>query len=1253
MNHKTYQLQIHNRDKEIKILEQLFHDICKGNFETLRIRGMSGTGKTALINHVVPVLTQPKGYFLSGKFEQYAVNEPYKPFVQAFTDMIHYMLTESKGTIAHIQKKFKSVIGNNGALIASLIPEIEFIIGPQKATDHFDIEKIRRPFETVFVKLLQSFASQAHPLVLFLDDIQWADASSINLINTIANDVNNKYLLMICAHREEDFIKRDELIKHTFMKEIELTNLDLSSTYDMIRNHFDFSLDAIKKVSAHIYVKTLGNPLYTQQIIGLIKKENIVRFNDTEDKNLEKLMNYIENIEENQSVLDMVFQRVKRVFSEDMQILKMIGCMSNFFDFHTISLIIKKDRTDAAVLLSRLIGESILLPVNEKKEIISMSHYIDRINSGSLEDLQFKFIHDKIHKAVYDLLDEYEKRETHYYIGKILLSNIPKEEIKNNIYMVITHINFGLSLIVSNDERSTAAELNYLAGIKAKSMAAFQSAYQFFKTGIEILPEQSNKELTYHLYYELYQALFLRGEQAEAEEIFEILLKLSANNVEISKVYTLNAVLLSFIDEYQLAIEAGIKALYYLDFIVKDKHYKLQIVMQALKTIWLFRNRRLNKLTKLHKFCSEKTLLVFETVIQLTPTANLYNQDLFTLFVLKMTNVTAKEKSKYSPIGLSGAAIFNSGILRNYKKAGVLENLALSSCEEQDDKLVRCITYFILSTMVTHWTHHCRVSLQYAYQSFHDGLESGEFFFTGYAMTTILETKYVMGNSIGSLLNDCNTLYQTAINMDFNLVTDIICFFEKYAYTLKSESLSIPTLIPDDLEEKLEKKASNDILSYYILETQLHVLKGNYREALAVEEKAYKKLKSIPGYILFAEHIFYYSLAITLAYDQLSQKEKQKYSRILKKNTKELKKWAAYCQENYMHKYLLIKAEIARINMKEEVISLYDQAIESAHRNGYVQNEAIINECAALYYKRIGRDSVAGLYMNEAYRKYKKWGANAKTKQITRQWEHVIHEENDATIQNNKFQVSNEECEDFIIDDGIVLNNLMDVYYRVMNTLDKKNILYELLEGTMKITNADKGYILIAENKELFVKASYEPGLHNCHTTIDDGAVRLPKRIIRYVAYTKKDVLYHINIGHDIFLKDTYIIENKPFAIVCIPFFHQNELLGILYLERTKMEKSFNRSHVEAWQILIEKIMHTGKLEYLIKSDLNQFQLTQRELEVLKLLAQGKSNDEIAKELNLTVSTVKSHLLNIYGKLGVNKRIQAVVKARELDLISG
>ncbi len=1270
MNYHTYGSALFGRDEEVKILEDAFNRVCNGTFEMLLVKGMSGTGKTVLVHNTFTALAQSKGYFISGKFEQHAMNEPYIPFVQAFTNMVHYFLSESKEKIDSLRKKLRTILGTNSGIIASMIPKIDLIIGPQMDIDDIDIKKIKIRFERVFIKFLQAFATKDHPVVLFLDDLQWADEASLDLIKVITNDFHNKYLLIVCSYKEEEvtqehpvasFIRQINM-QNKALKEITLSNLNFSSTYGMVKSNMNLTEDSIQKIAELIFLKTIGNPFYIEQILGLIRKETFL-YDENRSNSIGRVFNFINKIDHNEAILDMVFERIQRVFRNNIFLLKLVACIGYSFDLHTFAIITQVPSHIAAKKLKGLIEENLILPLGPNEEIITGYEYIDRINRNDVEKIHYRFIHDNIHKAVYSLLHEKEKKEFHYDIGRKLLSRMPETEITKNIFRITFHMNHGLPQMVTDEEKVKTAQLNLMAGLKAKSTSALSSAEHFFETGLKILPE-GNHELAFSLYFELYQCRFLAGNLDEAHNLFEVLLEMSTNDIEKAKIYMVNTSLLSCAGRYKEAIFAGMQAMSYLDIPVKDRHYYGQLFMEVIKSVWLFRHSRLKKLSNLPHVKSEKSLLTYETIVQLAPSANLCNQSLYQVLVLYMANKTAREKSRYSPVGFAAIAIFSCGTLGNYKKAKLIEELSLTSCKEYDDPAINCITYFILSTFVTHWTSHAALSLEYACKSFMNGMESGEIFFIGYAMTTILDMKYVMGKPLDVIYKDCTEYYDYAVRMDFELVRDLINMYKQFINTLQGNNISINHFVSEVLEEKLMMKEISEILTYYILKAQLLLLKGNYIYALEIEEKAYKKLGSISGYVLYAEHIFYYSLSITLSYDLLSATEKKKYIKALKSNQRKMETWAKYCKENYEHKYLLIQAEIARIkNEQINAMCLFDKAIKSAKQYGYIQNAAIINECAAMYYKTIDRLNVAESYIHESYKGYQEWGAYAKAKQLCFEWENIFDETGDENRVDYMHKVKfNNTLSNIKKDTPINVSNVMNAYYKIMNESNNKNISLKLLEGLTDITGTDKGYVLSQEDGKLAIQASWEPLKHpSSAEPSGDTDLPLPMHITRYVARTHETVILNKNMDKGIFSKDVYIIKSNPVSMACFPFMYQDMLLGVIYLERSMATEGFDTFHIEASNILLDKVMNTENLKQFILTgkknvrskakEENIQQLTPRELEVLELLGQGKSNKKIAEELNLTVSTIKTHLINVYTKLRVNTRIQAVMKAKALGLI--
>lgn len=465
--------------------------------------------------------------------------------------------------------------------------------------------------------------------------------------------------------------------------------------------------------------------------------------------------------------------------------------------------------------------------------------------------------------------------------------------------------------------------------------------------------------------------------------------------------------------------------------------------------------------------------------------------------------------------------------------------------------------------------------------------------------------------------------------------------------------------------ENMAKKDNTSYATYLFYRMLLRYMVDDYKMALSIA-KAIKPIEeAINGFMVSAEYNFFYSLAITAAYKELPKKERKYYRSVLKRNQRKMKKWASCCRENFEHKYLLVAAEIARLeNRREEAMSLYEKAIALAGENNFVNDQALANELAGKFYLDLGLKKIAVLYMKEAYLNYNRWQAFAKARYIKKgYWDLFKYIDRD----NDKYEIYRKDRELSVLSlskaveiTGSIDKLLFEKFQEKISTeTNIDNIFKIFVDTASKIVGVDKGYLIIEKNGELFI----ETAIINGSETYSKNVISLEecsdisKGVVRYVARTLEAVVLDCRNEPGIFATDPHIAEANPGSIACLPLLLQRIPFGVLYLENSYIPGAFNPNQLEILKLLSAEIVYAQKLKSYLEvdscptSEIKEDSLTERELEVLRLMADDLSNKEIAKKLFISVNTVKTHIKNIYEKLQVNRRIQAVQKAKENNLL--
>lgn len=1258
--------KLYGRQKEIEVLTDAYQEASKGQFQLVLVKGSSGTGKTELINRTLKLLANEEGFFITGKFEQFQRDEPYIPFIQAFRNLMKQILTEPKEIVGKWRKKLIKALGRNGKVITQIIPEVELIIGEQVPIEAFDPQKTKRRFQRVLGKFIKIFAAEENPLVLFLDDMQWADSSSLQLLSDICSNSNKSHLLIIAAYRDDEVSNRHKLneiveeIKNNGSKvqSITLTHLNLYHTTSLIADTLSYPEEKVERLSELLYRKTIGNPFFLKQLLQLVYDEKLLDFN-TKESCWEWNLDSIKKLEISDDVIKLVIKKLKKLPIETINILKLASCIGNTFDLSTLSIIYDKLCLQTGVDFWPLVEQGLVLPVESIEKTLKSDKY--------------EFIHDRIHQGAYFLVPDDEKKEIHLRIARVILENTEQNEIEEKILNIMAHFNHGLNLIEKEEERIKLSKYNLMAGKKAKASAAYDSALKYFDCGIRLLPQDSWDKyysLTYDLYFETAQCEYLCSHLEEAEGLFEIILANAKSNFENAEIYSLKMMLNSSVGNYSDGIKLGIKALGYLGIKLPENPGKLDLIKEVLLSKWIFRNKKGDDLLNLPESNNHNIKKALEILTLLAAPANFMNDDLFSLIILKLAILSAKYgNTEFSAIGYSGYAIVAASVLGDYVKGQEFEKVSLKLADKYNNNSTSCLVNFVNGTFVSHWTQHGKISIKYAENAFGYGLESGEFLYTGYAVTTILEMKHYLGVQLDEIYEDCLNYYDFTKKMKFKTALNLIAMCKQLIEVLKSTQQDPLTFMTDTFEKEMIESEKNEIMTYYLFKIQLYYLFGDYKNALNTSEKAMKNLESIIGYIFYAQHIFYNSLAITAVYDKLCEKEQKWYFKILKRNQHKMRKRSDDCPENFSHKYLLVNAEIARLkgNDKEAMI-LYDKAIKSAGENEYIQDEAIANELTAKYYLSTGGEKIAAVYINEAYQKYKCWGADRKTNSLKKQYKNMIkevdiQESSDYPEVTGDIFSSSDNMEKYYIDKE-KLDIIIKAFQSISEETDSERILVKFLETAIDTVGADRGYILFEEDDKLFIEAFKESWKHSVkgsnHIELEKYE-DIPKGIIRYVARTFETVMLNDDEPTEIFSRDSYIIQSRPGSIVCLPLLIQDIFVGVIYLENNMTTEVFTPESVEILKVLSKQMVYVKKLQHFIEKDRAKNEdntskslsepLTERELEVLHLISSGMSNKEIAASLEVTVSTVKTHTMNIYGKLEVNRRVQAVTRAKELGIL--
>jgi len=1260
--------KFYGRKEEIKALRDAFHRVCEGKAETILISGEPGIGKTMLVNESLSPAVMKKGYFITGKADQLRKNIPYALYSSAFGNLVKQLITEDSKKLTWLKNKILHSLGRNCAVITEIIPELEWIVGKQPHVEPLPPNDAENRFLTIFRDFIKVFVWKGHPLVLFLDDLQWADNASVRLLKFLIRDANLRHLLILGAFRENELEEGHplyEVLEEQREEEginkiqILLSPLKRIEVEELLADILDSELKNSDSLVQWLYRKSAGNPFSLRQFLMLIHEEGLLYFNMQEgfwQWDLEA----IQSLQQGEDVLELILRKIQRLPKETQELLMLASCYGNKFDLASLAAFWDKPAEKTAATLMPAVYEGLVIML-EKEEANSY----------------YEFLHDRVQQAVYFLVTEEEKKKKHVMIGSYLLDNIPACNLEENILSIMDHFNRGLELIQDPGKRIQLARYNLIAGRKARASAAYASALEYFRCADSLMPNnawESDYLLSFDLQLEYAQALYLCADTEAAEKLFDTVLERARTELERADVYGSKMILYAGIGKFDDAVRTGIQALRDLGLRIPVHPTALDYGKELFLYKWYMRDKNIEDLYHLPEMEDVRKRKILELLARLCYVTMATFPELYSFIIIKTGNFALRYgNSEAAPVGYMGYGIIAGLIFGNYEAGERYSKIGIELAEKYGRSSSKCIVYFVAGSLISHWTKHAAFGLDYLRKAVIAGTEAGNLVIAGYSHCLLLENQYIMSTPLEKMNEEIREKYDILkkrkhYHLKINTIIYDVVVSALTGRNADTLAAGVAELGKDELLNLVQEDKTS-LATYYFCRMQMYYMAGNYRAALSISQKVRPLLGAIIGFMVYAEYFFYDSLIITSLYNEMTKKERIFYAMILRNNLQKLRKWAKSCKENFEHKYLMICAQNASLrNKREKAMSLYDRAICSARTFGYVQNEALANELAGKFYLAQGMEKVAKIYMMDACNGYKKWGAVAKVNELQDKYPGILH----GMYAENEINQTSEEFRDVFNTSLPVAEQMvgnLDSYFisKAIENISNETDLNKLLEGFLDIVvqsiGADSGYLIFEEGGELFIEVLKDTGSSNAKAkTIPlEEYDEIAKSIVNYVARTLDTTVINFGDQAGIFANDPYITESNPKSIACLPLLLQGIPFGVLYLENNFLPGVFTPQRLETVKLLSAQIAYAKKFrDYISENSIESSEaefadliepLTEREIEVLNLIVKGMSNKEIADCLEITINTVKGHIKNIYMKLGVSRRLQAVSRAKALKIL--
>ena len=1281
--------KLYGREAEISNLLKHYSKVRSGGKELLMVSGYSGIGKTSLIKKLYEPITESRGYFVSGKFDQYQRNIPYSALVNAFRQLFQFILSEDKSRLQQWKHKLLKAMGQDGQVIIDVVPELEFIIGKQPKVKNLDPSDINKRFRILFQRFIRVFCAKEHPLVIFIDDLQWIDQASCNLLELIMQDDQIGYLFIIGAYRDNEVNSTHRLMTMTdnikqngvVPAQITLSPLDLSSITWLCADTLQQEETKVFELAKLVNQKTSGNPFFIEEMLYLLYEKKLIYFsnaNGTWGWNLENIIQ--QQISDN--VVDLLLTKVDKMPETTRYALMVASCIGGQFDIFTLAELTDEEPKQFIELLYAAISENMVVSIpsgNLKNENIFDEKYSGR-------NIYLKFVHDRIQQVCYSLASEDELKEIHYKLGNLLLKNYSEEQLQDNIFTVVDHLNKSSKLICAKDDRWQLSSLNFLAGKKANSSSAYELALNYFKCGIELLDEDcwnDNYDQTYQLYVNAAEAAYTNTDFELQARLGEVVLNNAKQITDKLIIYELDFQSCIAQDKLEEAKEFALEVLKDMgeEFPVDPTPADVKKAMNHTKQ--LIGNTDLEQIVNMPDMVDQIKQSALRILTALGGVIIVTYPPLHRLTVSRRVDISLQYGfAPQTPMAFASYSTLLNAV-GDPHSSFQFADLALKSLERNTNANLNAKVEYVVYTTVKHRSYRldlCAKALLSCYQHF---LDSGDHDFAGYSAYHYGAQSYA---SSANLVDFELQLYDIAASL--SKIKE-----ERTASYIDIIYKSVQSLTGTNYFDHIEKDFCSEdfkllsdqtdlhqfLFCLYLHELHNYFIIGNYKKALIAAEEGQKYRYTELACVTNVQFVFIESLTILQTYCELNDQEKGLVNEKLDAYLELIAQWSETAPMNYMHKYLLVQAEINRVRGNTKCQELYDHAIEHAKQNGFLHEEAIANELAAKYYHGLGRTKFAMGYFLDAYECYKRWGALAKLTILKETYPDYFRSEKviDTSAEDNYFtdSVAHGQIQE---DQSLDFRSILKASQNISGNTDLNDLIECLLDIVIENAGAQKALLILQEDGEYVIEGVKSiAGESAIKAPIKlEQCNHVPRNLINFVGRSSKVVVYEDACTDQDVIADDYFENNKIGSVLCLPVVRQGESIGILYLENNSLTGVFSSDRIEVLTLISSQAaisIHTTKLYKKVKqSELRYRGIIENAVEgIFQISLNGDFitvNTAFAEildysspqELLRSVPTVRPHFVKpeVLGKLigllqehGVVRRFEAQVYDRSSNVI--
>ncbi|MEV5059323.1 AAA family ATPase [Agrobacterium radiobacter] len=1118
-----------------------------GESELVLVSGPPGIGKSSLIEELFRWLSGKPVFVASGKFDQHRWDVPYATIAQAFSVLVKRLLVKEEADLAEWREKLATALDGNAQLIIDMIPELGHILGPQPTISPSDMTTAVVRFYFAFRAFINVFATDEHPLVLFIDDLQWLDAATLDLINKLTSDAVFRNVLIVVAYRDEDVEKNamlsgvleDLSSTRTPSTHIKLEPLQKHELQEMLGKSLSTPPDRIHALAELVGEKTGGNPFFASQFVRQLAAEGSLFFEQSRAR-WEWNTAAISKKGLTDNVGQLLAMQLNRLPESSRIAIARLSLLGNVSDVRTAALVLGTNQKALEEVIDPAVNAGLV-----------------RLTSNTLS-----FVHDHIQAAAYSSFELVTRTSEHLRIGRLLLANIEKSELEERIFELTNQFDRGFDAITTQ-EAAVVAELYLLAGNRAKAASAHSSARKYFERGRLLIADdwQDHYPLLFQLELNQAESEIVTGAFEAAEKRLSTLLTTASGYADRAAVVCLSVLLFFTTGRSSKAVDIGVSFLRTLDpewpesAIEDDVRAEFQTLRSNLA------NLHFADIEKMPEMSDPALMAAVSVMTEVFPAAYAVDRRLMEFLLLKMTNLSLHHGlSETTPIAYSALNMAVGVQFGDYKTAYDFGELARRLVERSRGGRYKARVYSLFSGFTTPWIKPLSESTPLMAEAFRIATSTGDLAFAAYNTRNRITHEFMSGKPLDAVRLEVEAAVDFASNIQLGLPTEK--FFSQLRLVRKLLARDV-TVSPDEdawaTRETAPQPGVAMMIGYHwVFRLIEHYLTEDFIAARLAAENVESIRWAMRSSIEEAEHCFYAGLTYAKLAENvgLSSSSRATYLSNLRRHRDRMIEWADNCPENFRCREALLSAELARLEKRDsEAQAHYEKSIRLARADRFLQIEALAAELAGQYFASQKLAIASDAYLNVSRECFDRWGCVAKTRLLDLRYPHLAKKpQSDFPLQTVEMPVAAMDIEAVVraskvLSGEMVLGNLLEKFIRLI----------------IQHAGAERGVLLLFSNGELNIEATGTTDVGTIKVVVEqrrNDPTDLPSSVVKYVLRTKAPVIRNELTPGVLDEDDPYLKDKRPRSFICLPILNADNVIGLLYAENRLMPGVFSSNRV-------------------------------------------------------------------------------------------